>query len=207
MRINEQTSLRHMFRRYWSSSSNINNYSTPNTEHSWEDICIQLQNQQTCILIFKTEFGEVWFSILFLQTSRRRFANAHELICCVNLISRSWRPCKTNPNITHVSYVETTSLKGVSFRTANEFSLHWENIITISAQRKAVLKDDRPRLWPLKTARRTAFIFACTINEANMNVEIRRREVKLNICIVKSCCTILWSHAGHRRSVPSFVNE
>ena len=34
----------HMF---WTMSSNINNYSTLNNEHNWEDLCIQLRNQQT----------------------------------------------------------------------------------------------------------------------------------------------------------------
>ena len=31
-------------------SSNINNYPTLNSEHKWEDLCIQLKNQQTYTL-------------------------------------------------------------------------------------------------------------------------------------------------------------
>ena len=34
----------------WIMSSNINNYSTLNSENNWEDLCIQLRNQQTCTL-------------------------------------------------------------------------------------------------------------------------------------------------------------
>ena len=31
-------------------SSNIENYSTFNTEHDWEDLCLQLRNRHTCTI-------------------------------------------------------------------------------------------------------------------------------------------------------------
>ena len=37
-----------MFKSEWTTSSNIVNYSTLYSEHSWEDLCIQLKNQQIC---------------------------------------------------------------------------------------------------------------------------------------------------------------
>jgi len=40
------------FKRDWitssTTSSTINNYSTLNNGHDWEDLCIQIRNQQTC---------------------------------------------------------------------------------------------------------------------------------------------------------------
>ena len=36
-----------MFRRDFTTSSNINNYSTLNNEHNWEDFRVHLKNQQT----------------------------------------------------------------------------------------------------------------------------------------------------------------
>ena len=48
VRIKEQTSSRHMFKRDWTMYSNISNYSTLNSEHNWEDLCIEFRNQQTC---------------------------------------------------------------------------------------------------------------------------------------------------------------
>ena len=38
-----------MFKRDWSTFSNIDNYSTLNNEHNWEDVCIQLKNQQAFV--------------------------------------------------------------------------------------------------------------------------------------------------------------
>ena len=34
--------------RYWTRSSNSINYLTLNSEHTWEDLCFYLRNQQTC---------------------------------------------------------------------------------------------------------------------------------------------------------------
>ena len=39
--------IRHVFKRDCTTSSDFINYSTPNSEHNWEDLCIQLRNQQT----------------------------------------------------------------------------------------------------------------------------------------------------------------
>ena len=36
-----------MFKRDWTTPSNINDYSTLNIEHDWEDLCISLRNGQT----------------------------------------------------------------------------------------------------------------------------------------------------------------
>ena len=46
----EQTLKWHMFKRNWTTSSNINNNSTLNSKHNCEDLCIQLNNQQTTIV-------------------------------------------------------------------------------------------------------------------------------------------------------------
>ena len=35
-----------MFNTDWTTSSNINNYYALNKEHNWEDLCLQLRNQQ-----------------------------------------------------------------------------------------------------------------------------------------------------------------
>lgn len=37
-----------MFENDWITFPNINNYSTFNSEHEWEELCIRLKNQQTC---------------------------------------------------------------------------------------------------------------------------------------------------------------
>ena len=36
-----------MLKRDWIAFTNINNYSTLNSEHNWEDLCVQSKNQQT----------------------------------------------------------------------------------------------------------------------------------------------------------------
>ena len=36
------------FEEDWTTSLNINNYPTVNSEDNQEDVCIQLRNQQTC---------------------------------------------------------------------------------------------------------------------------------------------------------------
>ena len=43
-----QTLYKHMFKRGWIVSSNTNNNSTLDNERTWEGLCIQLKNQQTC---------------------------------------------------------------------------------------------------------------------------------------------------------------
>ena len=45
-------------------SSNVNNYSTLNSEHNWEDPCIHLRNWQTC-----TSNNHNYIHISYLQTT------------------------------------------------------------------------------------------------------------------------------------------
>jgi hypothetical protein len=52
VRIKEHTSLRHMFDRNQTMSSNIDKHSTLNNEHNWDDLCIQFKNKQTCTSSF-----------------------------------------------------------------------------------------------------------------------------------------------------------
>jgi hypothetical protein len=55
---------RHIFKRDWTMSSNINDYATLNTDYNREDVCINLKNQQTCTSeggpIFKIWFFELY---------------------------------------------------------------------------------------------------------------------------------------------------
>ena len=51
-------------------------------EHNWEDICIQLRNQQTCTSITKS--SEVRFSIRVLQMSHHKFANGTRVLLCIS---------------------------------------------------------------------------------------------------------------------------
>ena len=37
-----------MLNKGWIKSPNAYTYTTPNNEHNWDDMCIQLRNQQTC---------------------------------------------------------------------------------------------------------------------------------------------------------------
>jgi hypothetical protein len=90
-------------------SSNIHNYFTLNSEHDWEDLYIQLRNQQTCTSdnhkwirgrsIFNPVFGRCFSTDLQMQHEFR----------CVNLIGRSWRT-KNEPNNTHIPYMECITL-------------------------------------------------------------------------------------------------
>jgi hypothetical protein len=48
VKIKEQTSWKHVSKRDWTTSSIIHRYSTLDSENNWEDLCIQLRNQQTC---------------------------------------------------------------------------------------------------------------------------------------------------------------
>ena len=43
----EQTSWRHMFENYRTTSSSTKNYDLLNNDQNWENTCIQLRNQQT----------------------------------------------------------------------------------------------------------------------------------------------------------------
>ena len=71
-------------KRDWSTSSNIINYYTLNNEHNWENLCIQLRNQQTSTSsIYNQIKGNLLFlSNLFLQMFHRRFANASQFLLC-----------------------------------------------------------------------------------------------------------------------------
>jgi hypothetical protein len=50
LRNKEQTLGRHVFERDCTTFSNINNYPTFDSEHNWEDLCIQLRNQQARLM-------------------------------------------------------------------------------------------------------------------------------------------------------------
>ena len=65
-----------MFKRDWSMFSHVNNCSTLNNEHNWEDLCIYLRNHQRALSITITKLGEVQFSIQSLQMFHFRFAIA-----------------------------------------------------------------------------------------------------------------------------------
>jgi subtilase family serine protease len=54
-----------MHKRDWIASSNLIDYSTLNDEHNWEDLSIQLKNQQTCTSHKITNSEEVWFLLMF----------------------------------------------------------------------------------------------------------------------------------------------
>ena len=107
VRIKEQTSERHMFKRDWTAPSNTNIHNTLhlNSERNWEDLCIQFQNNNHVLLLLQTTITKsrwVRFSSRFLQTSHRRFVNATWVFCCVNLISsRSWRTWEMNQITPH----------------------------------------------------------------------------------------------------------
>ena len=89
--IKEQTYWRHIFKRDWTMSLNIDNYFTLNNEHNSKDLCIQLRNQQTRIfdnhnwikgnLIFQFGFCICFIVDLLMQCEFR----------CANLISGNWR--------------------------------------------------------------------------------------------------------------------
>ena len=40
--------IRQKLKRGWTTSSNINNYSTLNNEHNGQELCVLLRNQQVC---------------------------------------------------------------------------------------------------------------------------------------------------------------
>ena len=56
--------------------SHVNNCSTLNNEHNWEDLCIYLRNHQRALSVTITKLGEVQFSIQSLQMFHFRFAIA-----------------------------------------------------------------------------------------------------------------------------------
>ena len=62
--------------------SNSNNYSTLNSEHNWEDLCIHLRNQQTHTSNNIPKSGEIQFSNQFLQMFHHRFANVAWVLSC-----------------------------------------------------------------------------------------------------------------------------
>ena len=92
-----------MFTRNCIVSSNINNYSTPNSEHNWEDLCIQLINQQTCASIIVYDMNGVPISIQFSNKLYQRFANATPILMC-NSNRNKLEIMKNEPNNTHIPY-------------------------------------------------------------------------------------------------------
>ena len=92
-----------MFKKAWTTSSNINNYSTLNSEHNWEGLCIYSRNQQHALLITITNQGrsnfQFDFCICFIIDMLLQCD-----FCCVNLIGRSWRTWKEELHDTHMLY-------------------------------------------------------------------------------------------------------
>jgi hypothetical protein len=76
----------------------IINYSTLNSEHNWEDLCIQLSNQQTRAPDNHNQIKESPISIWFLQMFHRRFANG-------------WDPGVCKSNRLHVDILRFSLLK------------------------------------------------------------------------------------------------
>ena len=62
VRIKEQTSQRHMFKREWNMSSNSTNYSTLNSEHDWKDLCTQEGVNKHALLITITKLRKSDFA-------------------------------------------------------------------------------------------------------------------------------------------------
>ena len=77
MQIKEQTPSKHMFKRDWTTSWLFVSYSTLENGHKWEDLCIQLRNQQTRSSNNHHEIrGGLIFNMLFLLMPCRKFVNA-----------------------------------------------------------------------------------------------------------------------------------
>ena len=85
-----QTLQRHMSKRDWTTSSSCINYSTLNSEHSWENLCNHFRKQQTCAFDkhTKSRGGLVFLSFIVDLLIQHKFH-------CVYLINRRWRT-KTN---------------------------------------------------------------------------------------------------------------
>jgi hypothetical protein len=81
-----------MFVRGWTTISVFIIYSTLNNEHSWEDLCIQLRNQQICMCWLSYPIKGKSDPLLMFPC---KFANMTQ-VCCVNLFSRSRRLWKMN---------------------------------------------------------------------------------------------------------------
>jgi hypothetical protein len=78
MRIKEQTSLRHMFQRDWTTPVSFINYTTLNNEHKWEDLCIQLRINKHELLISMPKSWEVQFLLML----HHRLASATHVSLC-----------------------------------------------------------------------------------------------------------------------------
>jgi hypothetical protein len=84
-----------MFKRDWTAFSNVNNYSTFDSEHNREDPCIQLINHKHAIMIIITKSWEVRFQYFFGSCFIVDLLMQREF-CCVNRIGRSWSTHKMN---------------------------------------------------------------------------------------------------------------
>ena len=107
-RIKEQTLQRHMLENDWTASLSIVNYSTLNNEDNWEDLCIQLRNQQIYPSITINKSREV--QMVFLQMFHCRFAIATRLLLCESN-RQQLENMRNESNKTHVPY---TSREGHS---------------------------------------------------------------------------------------------
>ena len=96
VRIKRANTIRRVFKRDCSTSSDFINYSTPSSAHSCEDLCIQLRTS-TNMHFWQSSLNQrgtdvqssfCWSFILDLLMQHK--------FRCVNLISRSWRTLKTN---------------------------------------------------------------------------------------------------------------
>ena len=72
------------------------NYSTLHSEHNWEDLCIQLRNQQLCTSDnHSRNQGRSYFQCHFCICFVANLPLQHEF-CCVNMIGKCWRTWKTD---------------------------------------------------------------------------------------------------------------
>ena len=123
MRIKEKTSRKHMFKRDWTTSSNNNNYSTLNSEHNWEDVWIQLRNQQTCT---SDNYNLIRGGPIFnpiLHMFHCRFAIATWVLLC-KCNSLKLKNMKNETNDTHIPKVLNTIID--IQMPPQEYALMWE---------------------------------------------------------------------------------
>ncbi len=75
----------------------------PIVNTNWEDLCIQLINQQTCASIIVYDMNGVPISIQFSNKLYQRFANATQILLC-NSNRNKLEIMKNEPNNTHIPY-------------------------------------------------------------------------------------------------------
>ena len=81
-----------MLKRDWTTSSNINNYAIPTSEHIWKTYISNSYFNKHALLI---TLREVYFLFYFCRCFIVDVPIQHEF-CCVNLNGKRWRTWKTN---------------------------------------------------------------------------------------------------------------